>query len=343
MPGSRSVVSSLSQVILRRAEAAGAKRAALLSAAGLQPDALADALGRIPLVRHRALLREAIRLSGDAAFALRVGCEQPSESLGLVGHAARHAETLRNVFDLIARYWRLMSDGIRVTVRPDGAGGAWVAVSDPNPTDPAGRGDLELATAGLLGLARIISGTGVVPRQARFAYPKPAYEAVYVQVFACALHFDAEETALAFDRETLELPSDMPSHRLEHIFEAELVEIADSMAEAPEWLLAVRDAVLALLGPERPHLPRVARRLGVSPRTLQRQFQGAELTYSGLVDSVVRDSALWQLRHTHYSVETVALLHGYSTASTFVRAVRRWTGATPLAVRGRSAPAPGAQ
>ena len=56
-----------------------------------------------------------------------------------------------------------------------------------------------------------------------------------------------------------------------------------------------------------------------------------------------REEALRHLEHTALPLAEVARLAGYADTSTFHRAVRRWTGLTPLAVREQARQRMGAQ
>ncbi|MBK8937957.1 MAG: helix-turn-helix transcriptional regulator [Polyangiaceae bacterium] len=77
----------------------------------------------------------------------------------------------------------------------------------------------------------------------------------------------------------------------------------------------------------------LARRLGVSPRTLQRKLEAEGVAYSELLDQARRELACAYLADPALSVEEIAALTGYSEASAFSRAFRRWTGASPLRYR----------
>jgi len=80
----------------------------------------------------------------------------------------------------------------------------------------------------------------------------------------------------------------------------------------------------------------VAGRLGIGRRTLQRTLQDNGTSFSALVDDVRRARALALLR-SGAAVAEVAWLVGYSEPSPFVRAVKRWTGGSPSALRSAGA------
>src|SRR5438552_2946211 len=77
----------------------------------------------------------------------------------------------------------------------------------------------------------------------------------------------------------------------------------------------------------------VARRLGLSVRTLQRRLGEERTVFKTLVEDVRRELALRYLADGRTRLTDVAFLVGYSELSAFGRAFHRWTGSTPLAMR----------
>ena len=85
----------------------------------------------------------------------------------------------------------------------------------------------------------------------------------------------------------------------------------------------------------------VARRLGVSSRTLQRRLRGEGTSFKEMVDATRESLALHYLRSTQLTATEIAFLLGFDEATSFFRAFQRWTGTTPETLRHQSAgPAP---
>lgn len=73
----------------------------------------------------------------------------------------------------------------------------------------------------------------------------------------------------------------------------------------------------------------VAQELGLNSRTLRRYLKRENTTFTEIVDSVRADLAVRYLREARLSNEEIAFVIGFSEASSFVRAFKRWTGKTP--------------
>ena len=77
----------------------------------------------------------------------------------------------------------------------------------------------------------------------------------------------------------------------------------------------------------------VARRLGMSARNLHRHLHREGHTYRQLVDEVRLSMAETYLADRRIKAVEVGFLLGFSDASSFYRAFRRWTGKTPIEYR----------
>ena len=69
--------------------------------------------------------------------------------------------------------------------------------------------------------------------------------------------------------------------------------------------------------------------MGLSHDTLYRKLKEEGVTYEKLLDELRHKMALHYLNGKKVSVNETAYLVGFSDASAFSRAFRRWTGASP--------------
>lgn len=84
---------------------------------------------------------------------------------------------------------------------------------------------------------------------------------------------------------------------------------------------------LALSGPL--SINRVARHLGISPRSLQRELALEHTTFRQIVDTVRLEIARTLLARPDFPIQMIAAKIGYRTPGSFARAFDRWTGQTP--------------
>ena len=89
----------------------------------------------------------------------------------------------------------------------------------------------------------------------------------------------------------------------------------------------------AELSERAPNLDGVARALGMSARTLQRQLRQEGATFAKLLEELRREMAPPLLRDGQHGVSEVAFLLGYEDPSAFRRAFQRWFARSPRSFR----------
>jgi AraC-like DNA-binding protein len=91
--------------------------------------------------------------------------------------------------------------------------------------------------------------------------------------------------------------------------------------------------VRRLLGRGMAGLEAVAAQLGVSAPTLRRKLAAEGTSFREVREQLLRDQAVASLVRGGESVEELALRLGFSEASAFHRAFKRWTGSSPGSYR----------
>jgi AraC-like DNA-binding protein len=100
---------------------------------------------------------------------------------------------------------------------------------------------------------------------------------------------------------------------------------------------SIADRVRTVLGDElrggEPTAARLAARLKMSPRTLNRALAAEGTSYRQLLDALRRELAERHLAGDQLSISEVGFLLGFCELSSFHRAFKRWTGRTPARFR----------
>ena len=95
----------------------------------------------------------------------------------------------------------------------------------------------------------------------------------------------------------------------------------------------LRAAMLQLIANGYPKLSVVAKRIGITPRTLQRRLNAARTSYTELANELRFELAKKLLQDPHMKISNVATELGFKNHSGFCRAFRSWSGMTALAYR----------
>lgn len=203
-------------------------------------------------------------------------------------------------------------------------------------TGPRRRGfqmSTEATLASVIAIVREFAPGPIAPRAVHFQHRALAAPEDYRSYFDAPVTFEAEMDALLFSAASLDrrnrLGDEGVARYLVSQLDAEMAALA-----APETLdEAVRRAVQDALSDGVPKAATVARRLGLSERTLQRRLGAEGLSFRDLVDAARRDLACGLLEHSDYALADVAFLTGFSEQSAFSRAFKRWSAETPTAFR----------
>ena len=322
-------IAPLSRQLLDAIEAAGVSPPALALQCQIAPQRLSS--GVTPPELDRFLCAAWAQVN-DSAFGLKAGQALRPERLGLAGLLMMTSPTLLSALQRKARYCPLAwGDRYVVVVNDQGVDVVIECAVEHRPYGPA-KVDMEVSS--LVSMARLFTGHAVVPRWVNLSQPPPPHEALYRELLGCPVHFGQAENRLALRASDADLP--FLSAQPEAGQALEIGAQALLRRRLPESLGARTRALVDQLMPNgEPSLERVAARLCMSPRTVQRRLALEGTHFRAIVDSARRDLAEQALRQGDANPEELAWRLGFSEAASFYRAFKRWTGKTPGQARGR--------
>lgn len=176
-------------------------------------------------------------------------------------------------------------------------------------------------------LARIGTREPVVPRQVTMPRP-PAAAQAYRQFLGTDI-VEAEHVGLVFDRADALRPFLTSNESLWSAFEPELrTRLAELEAQVNVGQ-RVRAVLLEALPSGQTDIDRVAERLAMSRRSLQRHLEAEGLSYQQLLRETRLSLAQHYLARTELPTAEISFLLGFDEPNSFYRAFRNWTGQTP--------------
>ena len=274
------------------------------------------------------LLDEIAARRRDPALALVLAQESMARPLGLFGHMVWLSGTLRDALTRAVRFYGMVTRRTRLTL-DEPAGSIHATVRQHAAAGvPRGRILTELPFASLALRARAATGGQFVLRTVRFAHrgEAPAVPG-YAEVFGTPVEFGAAIDELVFDAAALELRLSSADVITSAALETKVAELAGSEGGRSPFVDRVRRAAADELAGG-VSLAGVARRLGMSARTLRRHLEREGCSLRAVIDDVRRERGT-ALLAAGAPVKEIASSLGFSEPSAFSRAYKRWTGKSP--------------
>lgn len=250
--------------------------------------------------------------------------------LDLVGYAARSQPTLRSALEHAIHYYALLHDGFDASLQVEGDGMSFGVSFAPLTIPDAA---LEFVLAVHVLAARHMTGRpDLTPSAVHFTHARPEHVAMHERIFRCPVHFNQLQNALVFSNQVMDVPLVTADSGLAQLLERHARDALQRLGKTVLLRERVRELVRQDLTGKLT-AEHMAKRLGMSPRTLHRRLVDEGITYRALVDEVRREMALHCLRDPQLSISEVGYLLGFTTSAAFHRAFRRWTGTTATQYR----------
>lgn len=280
-----------------------------------------------------ALWAAAVEATADPDLGLALGAAAHPASLGLVAPVLAHAPDLRSALGKLARYSRLLLSAValELSVRGPRAKLALRVLSPHSYLAGDARQPIECTLAASVVLTSRLIGRPLPVRAVSLRHARPASVDAHRRAFGVEPRFGAPLDAVEFDAAALDAPVlfAAPAELLVH--EGRVRAALERSAELGGARARAYAVVAELLRGDAPSMNAVARRLALSPRSLQRALAEEGSSFRAVVDDVRKELALAHLAAPDASIAQVALLLGFSEPRAFHRAFKRWTGGTPRA------------
>jgi AraC-like DNA-binding protein len=326
-----SVLASVTRHLVDAAVRLGVSREAVLSRAGLEEEALSDADARVPFGSHMTVWQLLVHAAGGRDIGIELGRELPLSSLGVLGHALGQARTLRDALPFYRRCAPLVSDLFMPHVAERDGRVVFEAVTPPAFVPL--RHPAEMCLAAAVTLVRALTEVSWPILAVRFQHAAPPSRAGVIAFFGHRVEFGAPSSRVELDAAALSAPIRKADPRLFEYLTRHAEALTARLPEPASVAERLRREIASALREGEPPQEWLARRFGMSGRTLQRRLKEEGTSFARVVDETRRDLAMLYLGEPRLSAAEVSFLLGYAEPTAFFRAFRRWTGATPREYR----------
>ena len=241
---------------------------------------------------------------------------------GLAEFGIRAAPTVREAMRRLARFAVLLNEATVVELEETDDS---LRVHQRIPGHPlaGGRHSNEYFIGVLLAAGRTVTHGVLVADEVWFSHPAPDSLARHRTIFGDAkLTFDQPDNGLAIPRPVADVPLQSADPALMQAIDIQADRLLQGRPTG-DFLGHVREAISQFLREGAPGLPDIAKRLAMTPRTLQRRLAEHETSFREVLDGL-RSDLYARLVAQELPNEDIAFRLGYADMGSFRRALRRW-------------------
>jgi AraC-like DNA-binding protein len=322
---------TIARLAFALAEEKGADVEGLLKESGLSRERIDDPSVRLEVQSQIKFLDLVAKAIDDDLLGFHLSQRFELRELGLPYYVLASSETLDEALRHAARYSSVVNDGIRLTLREQRKFS--IVVDYVSVARHSDQHQIEFWIAALVRICRQITNRRLTPDSVTFAHRREPSKELSA-FFGCDIRFggDIDETVFSPSIRDLAVVSGDPYLNqllIKYCEEALGYRIASQKSFAP----TVENTIALLMPHGKAQAAEVARKLGVSQKTLGRRLRSEGLRFAGVRQRLRCDLAKRHLADKTLSISKIAWLLGYRDVGAFTNAFKRWTGTAPRAFR----------
>lgn len=307
----------------------------LLQGTGLQSDSL-PSFETIRADQQIQVFRNAKLIASNPDWALALGQQLNVNSHGSLGFAVLSAPTLGECLETLASFARIrapymlfkfeyLQDRCRFTIEP-----------------ALELGDLKIEVDEIVlqvvdSMIKVVLGNTSPDVEIMLDYPVPPHATAYAHYFSARCVFEQAFSGVELPLNMGRIPC--PLHDQQsyvaslarcRVALAAIIDPSDAVTRVRNLLISHFEKIATgTLSSAPPSLESIADTLSTAPRTLIRRLTAQDSGYREILEEERRKASCELLGKARYSVGEISDLLGYSDASAFGRAFRRWFGVAP--------------
>ena len=303
-----------------------------MSRTGVTRTQIEDVEQRISAQAQVAFLEAASEALKDDFLGLTLAGEADFKDLGLLYYVSASSETLGDALRRLGRYSRIANEAVVFEYREARTPVQRLRYSGvARHTD---RHQIEFCILGVVRMCRLLTGRNFVPTRVSMAHVRSKGTAEYDRFLGTEVEFGSDVDEIVFPEGSAEMPLVEADHRLNKILSRVCEDTLNARGSNVSALrVSVENAVTPLLPHGTARAEVVAKKLGMSERTLARRLGEEDTTFNEVLKQLRSSLAIRYLEEETMPISKIAWLLGFEEPSSFSHACRRWTGKSPRELR----------
>lgn len=330
MTAEATVGAHLVRLVLDAALSAGVSRPELLLVSGLPTDPPGEDIVRVPTGALARIWERLLAADARPGTGARIAQAAPLGALGVWDYVIVNGRTLAEGIRHGVAHRKVISDpNTRAEVREDGRTVTlcWQGAIEQTAAAAANH---EFVLARHLWYARTATGEAVNPVRVRLAHPAPRTHRDLTELFGTErVEFGGSDNEISFRAEDAARLLPLADPRLGEILRRNADLVAAAARPLPGWLGRFRSAITDAMAEGDLSQGVVARRLMMSPRTLQRRLDEEGTGWREEVDTVRRELAEVLMRDGEHTMRSIAARLAFSDPRALRKAMHRWNIVAP--------------
>lgn len=330
-----SAAGGIARLVSTRLIEAGIDPAPLLARAGLTAEQIDDRNARLNAQSQITLLELAADALQDDFIGFHLAQDYDLREIGLLYYVLASSEMLADALQRAERYSGIANEGLSLQARTGKE--TAIALSYVGMDRRSDRHQMEFWLMSLVRLCRQLTNRRVVPSRIAVMHHRKKTPAESRSFLGCEIEFGSSVDEVVFPAAVKLMPIVSADSYLNELLLKYFEEALAYRRPAATTLRSnVENAITPLLPHGKADAGEVARRLGMSHRTLARRLAAEQLTFSKIRTELKTDLAKRYLRDGDLPISQIAWLLGYREVSAFTHAFKRWTGTAPRQSRAQA-------
>ncbi|MCP3379654.1 AraC family transcriptional regulator [Bradyrhizobium sp. CCGUVB4N] len=322
-----SATGGIARLVWARLQDAGIEADGLLSRAGLTREQIEDRKARLGAESQIRFLELGAEVLQDDTLGFHLARDFDLREIGLLYYVAASSGTVAEALSKAERYCYLANEGVSLRFA---AKDMTIALRYVGVNRRSDRHQIEFWLTTIIRINRALTNRRLVPSRVRVAHRRRTTPAGIKSFMGCEIEFGCDVDEITFPTSTGLIPIESADHYLNDLL---VTYCEQALAHRKSGAASLRSSVENAIAPLLPHrearVEEIARRLGMSHRTLARRLALEGVTFSGILDEMKIDLAKSYLKDNELPISQTAWLLGYGEVSAFTHAFKRWTGMTP--------------
>lgn len=293
-----------------------------------------------PAILHEIseLVTQIYALSGKLDFGLEIGRSLHPSDYGTLGFTLMNSPRIIDALGFATKYKHFVIDGFYAKIRQENKLMTYEIDNHYQHTflEPV----IELDFSSMIKFGRFLAGPDSTHplkiEYVHFMHAPHCAVSTYEDFFGCEVHFNQKVNKMAAYREAIEVPVYGANAAIFGLLEQQFDFIERRSRRSTKLSERVEEYIHANLGRNPIDLVSVAQHFNMSISTFKKRLQQENICFQHISDNVRMAEACRQLSSSHVPIKQIGYALGFSSASAFNKAFRRWKALSPIEYRRQS-------